>query len=58
MGLGVKVLINTKDGNGHKVCEYGYIVKSIHSDLFEVYSEASQVSLYLSADEFTILKEQ
>ena len=57
MGLGVKVLINTKDGNGHKICEYGYIVKSIHSDLFEVYSEASQVSLYLSADEFTILKE-
>ncbi len=57
MSIGVKVLINTKDGNGHTITEYGYITRRLNSQLYEIWSESSQVTYLLSPEEFTEIKE-
>ena len=53
MSQGSKVLINTKDGNNHDVCDYGYIVRRMNAQLYEIWSETYQVSMLLSPEEFT-----
>lgn len=53
MGIGIKVLINTKDDKGHIITEYGYITRRLNAQLYEIWGESSQVTFLLSPDEFT-----
>lgn len=48
MSEGVRILIKIKD----KDSEYGYIMRRLNNDLYEVYAETSQVVLMLSPSEF------
>lgn len=57
MSIGVKVLINTKDGNGHTITEYGYIMRRLNAHLYEIYGEGSQIIYRLSPEEFTEISE-
>lgn len=54
---GIKVLIDTKDENSHKICDYGYILKRLNSNTYEVWAESLQSLLILHPDEFAEIKE-
>lgn len=56
MSLGIKVLINTKDDNNHTITEYGYIMRQIDANLYEIYGENSQTIYILRSSDFTELK--
>ena len=58
MGVGVKVLINVKDHDGEVNTEYGYIMRRLNADLYEIYGESSQVVFWLSKSEFTELPKE
>lgn len=58
MPIGVKVLIDTKDGNGQTITEYGYIMRRLNAHLYEIYGENSQVVYQLTPDEFTELSDK
>lgn len=53
MATGIKVLINTKDDNNHAITEYGYIMRRLNAQLYEIYGESSQVIYHLTPEEFT-----
>lgn len=57
MSAGVRVLIDTNDGNSHTITEYGYITRRLNSQLYEIWGESSQVTYLLSPQEFTEIKE-
>lgn len=57
MPTGVRVLINTNDGNNHAITEYGYITRRLNSQLYEIWGESSQITYLLSPQEFTEIKE-
>jgi hypothetical protein len=58
MGVGVKVLIKTKDEKGHNITEYGYIVRRLNAQVYEVWGESSQSIFLLSPEEFTELPKE
>jgi hypothetical protein len=51
--MGIKVLINTKDGNNRAITEYGYIMRRLNAHLYEIFGESSQVIYHLTPEEFT-----
>jgi hypothetical protein len=53
MTIGVRVLIDTKDGNNYPIREYGYITRRLNAQLYEIWGESSQVTYLLSPQEFT-----
>lgn len=58
MGVGVKVLIDIKDHDGKRNTEYGYIMRRLNADLYEIYGETSQVVFWLSRSEFQELPKE
>jgi len=58
MGMGVKVLINVKNDNGTFNTEYGYILRRLNCDLYEIWGETSQSVLWLSREEFKELPKE
>lgn len=55
---GVKVLIDTKDDNNHKICDYGYILRRINTHAYEVWAESLQSLFILSPEEFVEINDK
>lgn len=53
---GVKVLIDTKDENNHRICDYGYILRRLNAHTYEVWAETLQSLLFLTPEDFTEIK--
>ena len=54
---GIKVLIDTKDYDGQPIDGYGFIMRRLNAQAYEIWAEALQTVIVLHPDDFKEIDE-
>jgi hypothetical protein len=54
---GIKVLIDTKDCDGQPIDGYGFIMRRLNAQAYEIWAEALQTVIILHPDDFKEMDE-
>ena len=54
---GVKVLIETKNHNNQTINDFGYILRRLNAQAYEIWAEGTETVLVLHPDEFKEIEE-